>query len=92
LAADFEVPEDWIQWAVSERKWGKADAEDEAANFVDYWHAKPGKDGRKSDWPATWRNWVRNSRRANALPPRSGAPPPGKTLAEQILERQAARA
>lgn len=27
--------------------------------FRDYWAAKPGKDGRKSDWQATWRNWIR---------------------------------
>lgn len=34
----------------------------EAAKFRDYWHGKGGKDGRKADWKATWRNWVRNSR------------------------------
>lgn len=28
--------------------------------FSDYWRGKPGKDGRKADWPATWRNWCRN--------------------------------
>lgn len=28
-------------------------------DFRDYWHAKPGKDGRKSDWPGTWRTWCR---------------------------------
>lgn len=32
--------------------------------FKDYWVAKPGKDGRKTDWFATWRNWVRNERSA----------------------------
>lgn len=30
--------------------------------FRDYWTAKPGKDGRKLDWDATFRNWIRNSR------------------------------
>jgi hypothetical protein len=29
------------------------------ASFGDYWRGKPGKDGRKADWPATWRNWCR---------------------------------
>jgi hypothetical protein len=33
----------------------------EAASFRDYWHAKPGADGRKTNWSATWRNWVRRS-------------------------------
>lgn len=31
--------------------------------FKDYWTAKPGKDGVKLDWLATWRNWCRNSKR-----------------------------
>lgn len=35
--------------------------EREAASFADYWHAKPGADGRKTNWSATWRNWVRRS-------------------------------
>jgi hypothetical protein len=29
------------------------------AQFSDYWNAAPGQRGRKSDWLATWRNWVR---------------------------------
>jgi hypothetical protein len=33
-----------------------------AEMFRDYWHSKPGKDGVRIDWPATWRNWVRNQR------------------------------
>ena len=35
--------------------------EREAASFRDYWHAKPGADGRKTNWSATWRNWVRRT-------------------------------
>ena len=35
---------------------------DVAARFRDYWVAQPGAKGRKTDWPATWRNWVRNER------------------------------
>lgn len=35
--------------------------EREAASFRDYWHSKPGADGRKVNWSATWRNWVRRS-------------------------------
>jgi uncharacterized protein YdaU (DUF1376 family) len=30
--------------------------------FRDYWVAQPGVKGRKVDWSATWRNWVRNQR------------------------------
>jgi len=34
---------------------------DEHAKFCDYWRAQPGAKGRKSDWPATWRNWMRRA-------------------------------
>jgi uncharacterized protein YdaU (DUF1376 family) len=30
-----------------------------APGFCDYWHGVPGAKGRKADWSATWRNWVR---------------------------------
>ncbi len=33
----------------------------EHAKFIDYWTAKPGKDGTKLDWDATWRNWMRKA-------------------------------
>ncbi|WP_159086651.1 DnaT-like ssDNA-binding domain-containing protein [Burkholderia sp. NRF60-BP8] len=33
-----------------------------ANEFRDYWTARPGKDGTKLDWTATWRNWVRRQR------------------------------
>ena len=36
---------------------------DVADRFRDYWIAQPGAKGRKLDWPATWRNWVRNEKR-----------------------------
>lgn len=31
-----------------------------AEDFRDYWIAKPGADGRKADWTATWQRWVRS--------------------------------
>jgi uncharacterized protein YdaU (DUF1376 family) len=37
-----------------------------AARFRDYWIAQPGAKGRKADWPATWRNWVRNEKAGSA--------------------------
>lgn len=63
LPAGFEIPDDWIAWALAETGWSRSDAEAEGEAFIDYWHAKAGRDGVKLDWPATWRNWVRNSRR-----------------------------
>lgn len=60
LPSDWVLPEDWQAWAESERP--DLDAEAVACRFRDFWAAKPGKDGRKADWLATWRNWVRNER------------------------------
>lgn len=34
----------------------------EAEKFRDYWHAQTGAKATKADWPATWRNWIRNAR------------------------------
>lgn len=36
-----------------------------ADRFRDYWIAQPGAKGRKLDWSATWRNWVRNEKLIN---------------------------
>jgi hypothetical protein len=37
----------------------------ETDRFVDYWIAAPGAKGVKSDWDATWRNWMRSSHERN---------------------------
>lgn len=37
------------------------EASTEADKFRDYWRGRPGEKGRKSDWPATWRNWCRKA-------------------------------
>lgn len=42
--------------------WSDSQIDNEAANFRDYWVAKPGSGGCKLDWPATWRKWVRSSK------------------------------
>lgn len=33
----------------------------ETTKFCDHWRAQPGARGRKLDWVATWRNWLRNA-------------------------------
>lgn len=60
LRSDWQLPDDWKAWAEKERP--DLDAAQVADSFRDFWIAKPGKDGRKADWLATWRNWVRNQR------------------------------
>lgn len=59
LPPDWSLPADWKAWACVERD--DLDIDMEAIKFADYWHSKPGKDGRKADWLATWRNWIRNA-------------------------------
>lgn len=60
LSTDWVLPEDWSNWARTERP--DLDPAKVAERFADHWAAKPGADGRKLDWLATWRNWVRAER------------------------------
>ncbi|CAE6861901.1 hypothetical protein R75461_08029 [Paraburkholderia nemoris] len=61
-ARDWQLPDEWVQWAMRECGRSCAEAEGAAASFADYWHAKPGAAAGKLDWLATWRNWCRNER------------------------------
>lgn len=60
LPNDWVLPLEWGNWAVSEGLTVEA-VRREADKFRDFWIAKPGAGGRKLDWSATWRNWIRNS-------------------------------
>lgn len=57
------LPEKWwpedkeLNFAIEQL--GEVKAYDEIEKFRDHWAAAPGTKGRKSDWPATWRNWIR---------------------------------
>lgn len=54
---------------------GEVAARRELAKFRDYWIAQGGQKGRKKDWQATWRNWLRNS---NEFRQRGSPPEPSK--------------
>lgn len=60
------LPPDWVlsqalgEWALAEGL-TRERIRQEADKFRDYWIAKPGAAGRKADWPATWRNWIRKA-------------------------------
>lgn len=67
LTAEFQMPQDWITWAIRER----TDLSDsgilrESEKFKDYWTARAGSGGLKLDWLATWRNWIRESKTNSA--------------------------
>lgn len=81
LPADWQLPKAWGEWALQEAPtWAPEQVRKVAERFRDYWIAKPGREGFKADWLATWRNWVRReAERTSAAPARSqpvGAPDP----------------
>lgn len=86
LPDDWLLPEAWAVWARGKRP--DLDIAEQGEKFADHWRATPGAKGRKTDWEATWRNWIRNERVGQAKPPQSHAPtgkPKGPS--ESPLER-----
>ncbi len=67
------LPDDWepspLARAFGIGLLGAERAASEIAGFRDWWRAKAGADGRKRDWDATWRGWVRTSDRRGRDPP-----------------------
>lgn len=61
LPDDWTLPKAWGEWALSQQ-WPEPVVRAEADKFRDYWHSVAGQKGRKADWQATWRNWMRNSK------------------------------
>ncbi len=51
--------------------------------FRDYWIGVPGARGRKLDWMATWRNFVRSERA-----PVRGRSPPRDTTLDRLTGKQ----
>lgn len=56
LPGDWALTPDLRAFAEAE---GLPDPDRTAERFRDHWHSKTGADARKTDWAATWRNWVR---------------------------------
>lgn len=89
-ATGTRLPEDWKP-TPAEVEYCKTQRPDllpslVATNFYEYWRAKPGKDGRKTDWTLTWQSWVRKEKTENAPRPRTAgnvAQFPGKSVADQ---------
>lgn len=61
LPEGWKLPKPWGDWALAEfPQWSAAKVRLEGERFADHWRAKPGKDGVKLSWIATWRNWCRS--------------------------------
>lgn len=73
LPADWEPPAEFVEFCQTERP--DLDPQAVGDRFRDHWLAQPGKDGRKADWFATWRNWVRRER---VMQPARASPPAGR--------------
>lgn len=54
------LPADWSDYCRQKRP--ELNPQDAWERFRDYWLSVPGAKGRKLDWAATWRNWVRECR------------------------------
>lgn len=57
LSEEWVLPKEWAEWATAN---GAKDPFPVADRFRDYWIGVSGAKGVKSDWAATWRNWIRN--------------------------------
>lgn len=55
---DFAATAEMIVWAKENTP---LVGSKETAAFVDYWRGRAGASGRKTDWVATWRNWMRRA-------------------------------
>lgn len=91
LPDDWQLPKPWGDWALSERSgWTTDDVRRIAEKFADHWRAQPGAKGRKADWQATWRNWVRNESHgppARASPWRAAAAEDRERVSEILTGR-----
>ena len=63
LSPEWQPSEGLKAWASKKRP--DLDIEETVEKFHDWWIAKPGKEGIKLDWDATFRTWVRNERKGN---------------------------
>ncbi len=63
LPDGWQLPEDWLAWAVGSAGMSDDAVQREALVFRDYWRSKAGAGARKVDWLATWRNWIRRMNR-----------------------------
>lgn len=76
-----------VAWARENAR--HVDGKRETERFCDHWRAKAGKDGRKLDWIATWRNWMRTAEDRQGPRDRPGAAPRTSTTDDRVAQAQA---
>jgi len=89
LPVDFKLPREWGEWALNNSPLSHEQIREEGEKFRDYWINVEGAKGRKKDWLATWRNWIRRAKDSGTL---LGCPPPSqpnrKTFYQQDKEEK----
>ena len=69
LLNSSRLPDDWQpkenDILLMKEHFPSIDLKLETHAFRDYWSAVAGARGKKADWDATWRNWIRNSYKRN---------------------------
>ena len=87
LPDDFTVTPEMVDWF--RKNCPHVDGKFQTEKFIDHWRGKPGKDGRKVDWVATWRNWMRTAEE-RAGPRTRGTPSePASTTDQRVAQAQA---
>jgi len=58
LSDEFELPEDWRQWALVNCPLSSPErVELEGRKFANHWQASSGQNARKRNWYKAWQNW-----------------------------------
>lgn len=69
LLNSYRLPDDWQprenDIELMREHFPSIDLKLETHAFRDYWRSVPGARGKKADWDATWRNWIRNGYKRN---------------------------
>lgn len=80
---EFIVTGEMRLWAVDNTPGIDVDRVTEA--FVDYWRSTPGAKALKTDWVATWRNWLRREA-GSTRPVKQNAVDRGLSVVEQLKQ------
>jgi hypothetical protein len=69
MLTSYRLPDDWQpkenDILLMREHFPSIDLKLETHAFRDYWRSVAGARGKKADWDATWRNWIRNSYKRN---------------------------
>lgn len=85
LPEEWGLSEELFEWSVAEARAPPDVIRAEVPRFRDYWRAKPGVSGRKTDWDATWRNWLRKAMES-ANGGRDGSGPKQRSYLDGVRE------